>query len=203
MNLRRRRFTVHSLNKLAPNNHGPGANNWGEDGYSDSADSIEQATDIARTIARSLGRDHVVVRDSANAGRVVWERRPLVPSQQLRAAAETLPSPDKAYDGALRVAKANSLRHQETEIGPRGEVAMLETVPVEFIRSTVRINGESVNVWVYAGPIWADKTDVSVAGGVDGLSGWLKNELGSTCLSVDVDAYVDDCAIARAIFRSG
>ena len=201
MNEERRRYTVHSLNRLAPNNHGPGSNVWGEDGYSDSADSIEQATDVARGIVKSLGREHVVIRDSTQNGRIIWERQPLVPSQQLRDVAETLPSPDKSFDGATHVARANSLRQPDTKVGPRGEVAMLESIPIDFIRSTVRIDDEPVNVWIFWGPLWADKTDVSLAGGIDRLPQWLRRELGSTCVQVDVEAYVDNCAIARAVFR--
>jgi hypothetical protein len=198
----RKRYTVHSLNRLAPNNHGPDSNHWGEDGYSDSADSIEQATDLARAIVKALGRDHIVIRDSTQGGRI-WERQPLVPSQQLRFAAETLPPPDKSADGITHVARANSLRQPDTKVGPRGEVSMLESIPAEFTRSTVRIDGEAARVWVYWGPLWADKTDVSMAGGIDRLPQWLRRELGPTCLQVDVEAYVDNCAIARAIFRSG
>jgi hypothetical protein len=199
----RKRYTVHSLNRLAPNNHGPDNNHWGEDGYSDSADSIEQATDLARAIVKALGRDHIVIRDSTQNGRIIWERQALLPSQQLRLAAETLPSPDKAVDGATHVARANSVRQPDAKVGPRGEVAMLESIPAEFTRNTVRIDGESASVWIFWGPLWADKTDVSMAGGIDRLPQWLKRELGPTCLQVDVEAYVDNCAIARAIFTRG
>jgi hypothetical protein len=55
-------------------------------------------------------------------------------------------------------------------------------------------------VWVFDGPLWADETDVSMAGGIDRLPQWLEAQLGPSCVQVDVEGYVDKCAIVRATF---
>ena len=60
----RHRYTVHSLDRIAPNSRGPDPRvRWGDDGFADSADQLTEAEDIAWALVRGLGSDRIVIRD--------------------------------------------------------------------------------------------------------------------------------------------